>query len=97
MPQEKSFDAYLDELKTHGFTVVEGVVQSEALARIRKATYAQIANLDPPPPATDDRFGVPDGIAWSEDVCRAVTHPWRWHSFELISGQRRSIFAISRR
>jgi ectoine hydroxylase-related dioxygenase (phytanoyl-CoA dioxygenase family) len=75
MPQEKSFDAYLDELKTHGFTVVEGVVQSEGLARIRKATYAQIANLDPPPPETDDRFGVPDGIAWSEDVCRAVTHP----------------------
>ena len=34
MPQEKSFDAYLDELKTHGFTVVEGVMFSSSFAFI---------------------------------------------------------------
>ncbi|MBL6687431.1 MAG: phytanoyl-CoA dioxygenase family protein [Pseudomonadales bacterium] len=72
---EKPLEFYLQALREHGFTVLDHVVSEAALKNIRQATYAQIALLDPAPPAFDDRFGVPNGIAWSADICRAVTHP----------------------
>ena len=66
---------YLDELRTNGFVVVDNVLTSDALERIREATYLEIEKQDPAPAEFDDRFGMPHSITWSPDVCRAVTHP----------------------
>lgn len=74
MPGRPAAD-YLAELRETGFTLLDNVVAADALSRIRSATLARVASMDPAPPDFDDRFGVPDAIAWSEDVCRAVTHP----------------------
>ena len=71
----RPLDDYLGELRTHGYTVVDGLIDEAALERIKTVTAQQIAQLEPAPPAFDDRFGVPHGIAWSQDVCNAVTHP----------------------
>ena len=66
---------YLTELRQQGFTVIENVIDAPALERIRAIVRQKSAELDPAPPAFDDRYGVPDSISWSADVCRAVTHP----------------------
>ena len=66
---------YLDELRTNGFVVVDNVLTSDALERIREATNREIEKQDPAPAEFDDRFGMPHSITWSPDVCRAVTHP----------------------
>ena len=71
----RPLDDYLAELKAKGFTVLDGLIDEPALERIKVATKARIPVLEPPAPDFDDRFGVPDGISWSEDVCNAVTHP----------------------
>jgi len=71
----RPLDDYLAELQTHGLTVLDGLIDEPALARIKAETNARIPELDPPAPDYDDRFGVPHGISWSDDVCNAVTHP----------------------
>ena len=71
----RPLEAYLAELREHGYTVLDGVVDSAALGRIREATLDASKALAEAPPDFDDRFGVPNGIAWSRDICRAVTHP----------------------
>ena len=50
-------DEYLDELRTNGFVVVDNVLTSDALERIREATNREIEKLDPAPAEFDDRFG----------------------------------------
>ena len=71
----RPLETYLAELREHGYTVLDGVVDKAALARIREDTDAACKALGERPPDFDDRFGVPNSIAWSRDVCRAVTHP----------------------
>ncbi|HKI73509.1 MAG TPA: hypothetical protein VJ998_02640, partial [Pseudomonadales bacterium] len=77
-------EEYLAELRQNGYTVLDNVVGTEALARIREATQSRVKSMDPAPPDFDDRFGVPDIIAWSADACRAVVHPvalWLMRSY----------------
>lgn len=66
--------ACLDELRETGLTLMPGLLDAAALERLRAAAEHQIDQLDPPPPAFDDRFGLPNAIAWSPDACRAITH-----------------------
>ena len=88
---ERPLEDYLVELRETGFTVLDKLVDEESLARIVAATDARIPNLDPPPPAFDGRFGVPDGISWSQDICHAVTHPaalWVMRTYLQTDGIR---------
>ncbi|MGB0692882.1 MAG: phytanoyl-CoA dioxygenase family protein [Pseudomonadales bacterium] len=66
--------ACLNELRETGLTLMPGLLDAAALKRLRAAAEGQIDKLDPPPPAFDDRFGLPNAIAWSPDACRAITH-----------------------
>lgn len=68
-------EAYLAELRENGFTGLDNVIDNEALQRIRQAALSQIEQMEPAPPTVDDRFGIPNSLSWSADVCRAVTHP----------------------
>ncbi len=47
---ERPLEDYLAELRETGFTVLDNLVDEEALARIVAATDARIPELDPPPP-----------------------------------------------
>jgi hypothetical protein len=88
---ERPLGDYLAELRETGFTVLDNLVDEEALARIVAATDARIPELDPPPPEFDGRFGVPDGISWSQDICHAVTHPaalWLMRTYLQTDGIR---------
>ena len=69
---ERPLEDYLAELRETGFTVLDNLVDQDALARIVAATEARIPELDPAPPEFDGRFGVPDGISWR---CLLYTSP----------------------
>lgn len=88
---ERPLEDYLAELRETGFTVLDNLVDQDALARIVAATDARIPELDPAAPEFDGRFGVPDGISWSQDICHAVTHPaalWVMRTYLQTDGIR---------
>ena len=53
---ERPLEDYLAELRETGFTVLDNLVDQNALARIVAATDARIPELDPAPPEFDGRI-----------------------------------------
>ena len=70
----KSVADHLAELKESGLTIIEGVVSADAIVRIREQTDQKLEAMHPPPSECDDRLGLANAIAWSQETCEAVTH-----------------------
>ena len=67
--------AYLEELQQTGLTVIDGVLGPAALGRFKAALAEQRAAHHADEGPHDGHFWITDGLAWSADVARAVTHP----------------------
>lgn len=67
--------AHVEELRETGFTVLERLLDTPSLERVKQETLRQIELQDPDADKTDGRLGVRDGLSWSADIARAVTHP----------------------
>lgn len=66
---------HLSELQEKGFTVLDNVVDAEAVQRIKTNAIAELAAQTPDAETSDTRVGIANGISWSADVARAVTNP----------------------
>lgn len=67
MPSE-----YLAELTARGFTILDNLMTQEEVARLKAEVARRIENNEQ---KTDGRLGVGDGVTWSVEVARVVTHP----------------------
>jgi hypothetical protein len=67
--------AHLSELHDSGFTVLEGLLDAGAVARLKADAIVQLQEQDPDAARSDGRLGIRHGLAWSTDVARAVTNP----------------------
>ena len=67
MPSE-----YLAELKDRGFTILDNLMTHQEVGRLKGEVARRISDNEQ---KTDGRLGVGDGVTWSADVARVVTHP----------------------
>ncbi|MAV27146.1 MAG: hypothetical protein CMQ05_13700 [Gammaproteobacteria bacterium] len=67
MPSE-----YLEELRDRGFTILDNLMTDQEVDRLKRKVAHRIASNEQ---KTDGRLGVGDGVTWSADVARVVTHP----------------------
>jgi len=72
---ERMPSTYLKELKEHGFTVLTNLLSAENCQRLRAAAKDKLKQQVPDEEAYDQRVSLPNGVAWSKEVCNAVTHP----------------------
>ncbi len=66
---------HLAELREQGFTVLERILDADAIARVKAGATVAYAEQHADAEPTDGRVNLRDGLAWSPDVARAVTHP----------------------
>jgi len=63
---------YLAELREKGFTILDNLMTSDEVVRLKGDVANRIASNEQ---KNDGRLGVGDGVTWSIDVARVVTHP----------------------
>lgn len=66
---------HLAQLRTDGFTVVHGILEGPALARMQAQIARNRSRHHGAESACDGHFWMTDGLAWCADLARAVIHP----------------------
>jgi ectoine hydroxylase-related dioxygenase (phytanoyl-CoA dioxygenase family) len=66
----------VEELREQGFTVLENVMDSDAIGRLKAGLSRGVpAEKRDAAGPHDGHFWIMDGLAWSADLARAVCHP----------------------
>ena len=65
----------LAELQSQGFTILDNVMDAEAVAQFKERAAATRASNHADETPGDGFFWMMDGLSWSPELCRAVTHP----------------------
>jgi hypothetical protein len=66
---------YLAELRRDGMTILDGLLDSEAIARIKQQCAQRRAHLHADEYPYDGFFWMNGGLHWCVDLVRAVSHP----------------------
>ena len=69
--------AHLEELRTHGITILENVMSLSMIASLKSAVAEKRAHKYAHIPAgtQDGNFWIRDALLWSHELCATVTHP----------------------
>jgi len=66
---------HLVEMHNYGYTVLENVLDREQLVQLKEGAAEKRARDHAGEASTDGFFWMTDGLAWSRELCHAITHP----------------------
>ena len=55
-------------------TIIEDVIPADSIEIIRQQTHKQLNKLGSSSDRSDGRIGISNAVAWSQEICSAVTH-----------------------
>ena len=66
---------HLTELREHGYTIVENILEPDAIAQLKTLIAKNRAEKHAEEPEHDGHFWMMDGISWAPELARASVHP----------------------